>query len=414
MRKKVAVLTLGCKVNQYESDAIVAGLGSEYDVTENLEFADIYIINTCAVTNEAERKSRQAITKAVKLNPNCKIYVCGCASQNNPAQFKDKPNVVYVSGTADKLALCSLDEIEENKAVELSAPTAYEDTSVAATVRTRHFLKVQDGCNNFCSYCIIPLLRGRSRSRSLLSVLKEIEEVKERTKEIVLTGINLSSYGKDIGLSLKELIKAISKFDIRVRLGSLEVGVVDDELLAALKELPGFCEHFHLSLQSGDDEVLKAMNRRYTTAEYADKVALIRSYFPKAAITTDIIVGFPTETEEQFENTCRFVKEVKFADIHVFSFSKRENTAAAKLQQLDPKTIDERQKKLSAIKWELKKAYNSSFIGVPLKVLFEAKESSGYITGHSGNYITVYALDASPGEIKTVVPSKIFEDGLMA
>ncbi|MGN0795673.1 MAG: tRNA (N(6)-L-threonylcarbamoyladenosine(37)-C(2))-methylthiotransferase MtaB [Christensenellales bacterium] len=408
---KICVFTLGCKVNQYDSDAIVKGLKQKgYDVVEQLEYADVYIINTCAVTNEAERKSRQAVARATALNPDCKIFVCGCASQNDAEQFKSKNNVVYVSGTANKLALIDFEKIESSDCTCLSTATVFEETGTALSLRTRHYLKVQDGCNNFCNYCLVPYVRGRSRSRSLENVLEEMNEAVRSTKEIVLTGINLSAYGLDVGLSLTDLINAVRDYDVRIRLGSLEVNVVTEEFLLALKNLKRFCEHFHLSLQSGSDATLKAMNRHYTTTEYKNAVKLIRKYFPDAAITTDIIVGYPTETEEDFIESYEFAKEIAFADIHVFTYSPRDKTVAFKLKPLSGDILLDRQRRMSSLKQNLKNEYNSAFIGRPLEALFENR-ANGSMCGHSGNYITVYG-DGKAGELKTVVPKELYKDGL--
>lgn len=408
---KICVFTLGCKVNQYDSDAIVKGLKQKgYDVVEQLEYADVYVINTCAVTNEAERKSRQAVARATALNPDCKIFVCGCASQNDAEQFKSKNNVVYVSGTANKLALIDFEKLETADCGCLSTATVFEETGTALSLRTRHYLKVQDGCNNFCNYCLVPYVRGRSRSRSLENVLEEMNEAVKSTKEVVLTGINLSAYGLDLGLSLTDLINAVSDYDVRIRLGSLEVNVVSEEFLLALKNLKKFCEHFHLSLQSGADATLKAMNRHYTTTEYRKAVKLIRKYFPDAAITTDIIVGYPTETEEDFIESYEFAKEIAFADIHVFTYSPRDKTVAFKLKPLSGDILLDRQRRMSSLKQNLKNEYNSAFIGRPLEVLFENR-ANGSMCGHSGNYITVYG-DGKAGELKTVVPKELYKDGL--
>lgn len=413
---KVCVYTLGCKVNQYDSDSIIARLLKKYDVTDKMEKADVYVINTCAVTAEAERKSRQIMQRAKSLNPDAKILVIGCASQNNPKQFWDK-GADFVSGTANKIAICDFENLSGFKnsigCDEGCFPTAevFEESGVAASFKTRHFVKVQDGCDNFCNYCLVPYLRGKPRSRSLENILNEVAEVSKVAKEIVLTGINLSAYGKDINLDLASLLDALKPYDIRVRLGSLEVNVVDDRLLQAAKNLRGFCDHFHLSLQSGSDKVLKEMNRHYTSSEYLSAVEKIRSYFPDAAITTDLIVGYPTETEQDFFDSLEFAKKAAFADIHVFTFSPRKGTEAYKLKPLDPKVLAKRQSEASAIKRKLKDKYNSSFLGRPLEVLFES-ESNGYMSGHSKNYITVYSKGAKHNEIKTVTPDKLFSDGV--
>lgn len=413
---KVCVYTLGCKVNQYDSDSIIARLLKKYDVTDKMEKADVYVINTCAVTAEAERKSRQIMQRAKSLNPDAKILVIGCASQNNPKQFWDK-GADFVSGTANKIAICDFENLSGFKnsigCDEGCFPTAevFEESGVAASFKTRHFIKVQDGCDNFCNYCLVPYLRGKPRSRSLENILNEVAEVSKAAKEIVLTGINLSAYGKDINLDLASLLDALKPYDIRVRLGSLEVNVVDDRLLQAAKNLRGFCDHFHLSLQSGSDKVLKEMNRHYTSSEYLSAVEKIRSYFPDAAITTDLIVAYPTETEQDFFDSLEFAKKAAFADIHVFTFSPRKGTEAYKLKPLDPKVLAKRQSEASALKRKLKDKYNSSFLGRPLEVLFES-ESNGYMSGHSKNYITVYSKGVKHNEIKTVTPNKLFLDGV--
>ena len=413
---KVVVYTLGCKVNQYDSDSIIAGfLKKGYAVTDKMERADVYVINTCAVTAEAERKSRQIMQRAKSLNPDAKIFVVGCASQNNPKQFADK-GADCILGTANKIAVCDFDSLplkSNANECQYSLPTAkvFEETGVASTFKTRHFIKVQDGCDNFCNYCLVPYLRGKPRSRSLENILNEVSQVAKSAKEIVLTGINLSAYGSDINLDLALLLDALKPYDIRVRLGSLEVNVVDDRLLYAAKNLGGFCDHFHLSLQSGSDKVLREMNRHYTSSEYFSAVEKIRSYFPEAAITTDLIVGYPTETDKDFADSLEFADKVAFADMHVFTFSPRKGTEAYKLKPLDPKVLAKRQSEASALKRKLKDKYNSSFLGRPLEVLFES-ESNGYMSGHSKNYITVYSKGAKHNEIKTVTPDKLFSDGV--
>ncbi|MBO5776875.1 MAG: radical SAM protein, partial [Clostridia bacterium] len=261
-KKKIVVYTHGCKVNQYDSDAMLKILQSAFDVSDELEMAEHYIVNTCAVTAEAERKSRQTVTKILKINPDAKIYICGCASQRDAIQF-DRDGVVYVSGTDGKIALAKAlvsSEDLECKSSDFSISKEYEENEGVLSLRTRHYIKVQEGCNNFCSYCIIPYLRGRSRSRDIDSIKKELDEAVKVAKEIVLTGINLSAYGIEKGDSLAGLIAELKDYPVRFRLGSLEVGVVDRNLLDATKLLKDFCPHFHLSLQSGDDETLKKMN----------------------------------------------------------------------------------------------------------------------------------------------------------
>lgn len=401
---KIVVYNLGCKVNQYESDSIIRELKSRgHEVYDDFAEADAYILNTCAVTNEAERKSRQAIARAKKFNTSAKIIVCGCASENNAEQFSEKDGVTYISGVAGKAKIPDMMESVSVSVADL--PTVYEDDMAIDGIRTRAFLKVQDGCNNFCSYCIIPYLRGRSRSRSVSSVVREFDSLSRQVKEVVLTGINLSAYGNDIGLSLKDLLIALNEFDTRIRLGSLEVNVVDKEFLEALKNLKRFCPQFHLSLQSGDDSVLKDMNRHYTTAEYLEKVRLIREYFPDSAITTDLICGYPTESEESFNNTINFIREVNFADMHIFVYSPRKGTRAARLKQIPHEVAKERANNAIKIAEEMKANYLKSHIGSTLEVLVE----NGY--GYSMEYIKVYT-DGEDGEIKVIAPSEIYLDGM--
>ncbi len=419
---KISVFTLGCKVNQYDGDAMLAIFNEAgFEVAEGLEFADIYILNTCAVTAEAEKKSRQAVSRIIKVNPSAKIYVCGCASQNNFVQFA-KSGVVYISGTDKKTELArqivakyvnSSDMpqcVAEEKRFDIS--DKYEDNDGVYNLRTRHFIKVQDGCDNYCNYCIIPYLRGHSRSRSVESIIKELDDVRGSVKEIVVTGINLSAYGLDIGLSLAELLKKLAKYDdLRVRLGSLEVCVVNDVFLKATKKLKHFCPHFHLSLQSGDDSVLMAMNRHYDTEQYFQAVKLIRGYYPSASITTDIIVGYPTETEEMFENCMKFARKVGFSDIHVFSYSSRKGTVAGRMPVLPAEVVDDRQRRLSALKRELADNYLNKQIGMPQQVLFET-QCDGLWVGHTPNYVKVYSANGRHNEVRTIIPRRKYCDGL--
>ena len=408
---KTAVINIGCKVNQCECDSLMTGLiALGHEVSDELVYADNYIINTCAVTKEAERKSRQVIGKVKKINPNAAIYVIGCASEKNAEQFEIK-GVRYVSGTAKKDAV-----FEMLSGTHISPiPGAYESLPIGTNFRARAYVKVEDGCNNFCSYCVIPYLRGRCRSRAIEDVLAECRAAAETTDEIVLTGINLSAYGLDIGTSLAELIRRLSDLSARIRLGSLEVGVIDKEFLSALNETPNLCPHFHLSLQSGSNEVLSAMNRHYTAEEYAGKVDLLRTYFPTAAITTDIIVGFPTETEETFEETMRFARRIGFSNIHVFPYSRRAGTAAFPLGVLPDDVVDSRVKRLSKLRDELKRDYESAFVGADLEVVIETSDGI-YAEGYSENYIRVYIPDRdypSGKKIKVTIYGE-HADGLVA
>lgn len=380
---RVVVYNLGCKVNQYESDAIMLALSREgHEVSAELGFADAYILNTCAVTAEAERKSRQTIARCRRHNPNAKIIVCGCASQNSPEQFVDKPNVIYVSGTQGKGKIHAI--VNDTSDICHSECGVYEELGYATGQRTRAYVKVQDGCNNFCSYCLIPYLRGRCRSRELTKCVEECQRhVSEGIKEIVLTGINLSAYGIERKETLKDLVLALKDVDARLRFGSLEVNVIDDDFLNATKELKRFCPHFHLSLQSGCDRTLKAMNRHYTTSEYSYRVELIRKYYPHAGITTDLICGFPTETDADFDSTLSFIDEMKFSDMHIFGYSRREGTAACQYDILPKAVVHDRCMRAEEVAKRNKIAYEKSMLGTQVEVLCEDGE------GYSREYIKV-------------------------
>lgn len=407
---KAVVFTLGCKVNECESDSLIAGLTERgYEVSDKLVPADIYIVNTCAVTAEAEKKSRQTASRIKKLNPNAKIIFTGCAVEKNPKAFADKSDDYLVTGVFNKNKI--LDMLDRS-GVELSPPcTQFEDLAFVKTLRTRAYIKVQDGCNNFCSYCIIPYLRGRIRSRNPESILEEINAV--NPKEIVINGINLSEYNFN-GLTLTGLMQKLKDVDCRIRLGSLEVRVIDEQFLTALKGLKNFAPHFHLSLQSGSDTVLKSMNRHYTAYEYAEKVDLIRKYFPDAGITTDIIVGFPTETEKDFEDTIALVDRVNFSDIHPFPFSPRSGTVAFKMKDLPADVKKQRLNLLLEKKAQKKLDFAKSMVGKTLDFLFE-EQKDGYFEGYSENYLRLYVKDFIPdGKIKKVMVVAPFKDGATA
>lgn len=407
---KAVVFTLGCKVNECESDSLIAGLISRgYEVSDKLIPADLYIVNTCAVTAEAEKKSRQTAARIKKLNANAKIIFTGCAAQKNPKAFLDKSEDFLVTGVFNKNGILDmLDKFGE----QLSPPCVqFEELNTVKTLRTRAYIKVQDGCNNFCSYCIIPYLRGRTRSRNPESVINEIETL--CPTEVVINGINLSAYDYN-GVTLTGLMQMLSAVACRIRLGSLEVRVIDDKFLTALKNLKNFAPHFHLSLQSGSNAVLKSMNRHYTAAEYIEKVDLIRKYFPDAGITTDIIVGFPTETEENFKETLELVERVKFSDIHPFPFSPRSGTVAFKMKDLPASVKKERLNILLEKKAECKLAFANSMVGKTLDFLGE-EQKDGYFEGYAENYLRLYVRDFSPdGKIKKVSVIKPFKDGALA
>ena len=408
---KTAVINIGCKVNQCECDSLMTGLKQlGHEVSDELVFADNYIINTCAVTKEAERKSRQFVGKVKRINPKADVYVIGCASEKNAEQFSIK-GVKYVSGTAKKEAVLQM--ISGVHIADL--PDEYEQLPLGTNFRARAYVKIEDGCNNFCAYCIIPYLRGRCRSRSIESIREECLKLAQDTDEIVLTGINVSCYGPDIGTSLGALIIALSDLPARIRLSSLEANVIDEDFLQTLVKAGNVCPHFHLSLQSGSDTVLQSMHRRYTAEEYKQKVDLIRSYFPTAAITTDIIVGFPTETEELFEETLAFAEAIGFANIHVFPYSRRFGTEAYPLGALPDAVMADRVKRLTELRDRLKKAYESPFVGSDLEVVVETSDGV-FAEGYSENYIRVYIPDRdfTPGKKITVTIEGERADGLLA
>lgn len=396
---KVSIITLGCKQNKYESDCMARILReSGYEVTDKLEVADIYILNTCAVTSEGEKKSRQNIIKFKKLNKNAKIIVCGCASQNNLEQFKNK-DVFSVFGTEGKQNILDYINTSIHDRVELSKE--YDSPSMPDKFTTREYLKIQDGCNNFCSYCLIPYLRGRSRSRKLEDIIEEGKVLASRSKEIVLTGIDISSYSINGKRALPKLMEELDKLNVNIRLGSLEVNVITEELLEVLKNMKNFAPHFHLSLQSGDDNILKKMNRHYTTEEYYEKVCLIRKYFPLANLTTDVIVGFGGESEEEFYNTREFIKKVGFSFVHIFPYSKRLGTIAYKFDDLPLKVKKDRVDVLEVVNGQLKNEYLDKFIGKTSTMIVEEKKE--FYEGFSLEYIRCYV----DGEIQTNKQYKI-------
>lgn len=461
----ISVFTLGCKTNLYESGQIVSALNAAgHNAFHGLGAADVFVLNTCAITAEAEKKSRQLVARACKLNPDCKIVVVGCASEKNAGQFTKLPNVVLVKGVAGKtkvvdeiLALSQPTADADNADILQSAqkntyvcenslqsatdgsadgateaaqntqqttvadgvvvdietvPSAYEESTASTQEHTRAFVKVQDGCNNFCTYCIVPYLRGRSRSRHIADVVEEVRLA--NAAETVITGIDISQFGRDTGESLPQLFEALSDIDTRLRLGSLEAGIVTDEMLAALAK-SNFCPHFHLSLQSGCDATLKRMNRKYTTAQYAMAVDKIRKVFPAAAITTDVIVGFCGETDEEFAETVEFVKRIAFADVHVFPYSPRQGTVACRWQDTDPATKHARAEQLGQIKLQLKHNFALANCGTVQPVLVE-EIVDGMAVGYTPNYLRTYfeGTVCDIGRIVDVELSFPYKDGVSA
>lgn len=414
---KVCIITLGCKVNQYESDALANSLEKlGYEVSAKLENADFFIVNTCAVTNEAERKSRQTISKIKKLSPKAKIFVCGCASEHNAKKFEELEGVKFISGVSNKLKIIQYIEKSSRKKVEIDKiGEEYEDNLIAKKTKTRAYIKIQDGCNNFCSYCLIPYLRGRSRSRNIISIINEIDALKGDVKEIVLTGIDISTYKIDGKLALHELLKLLADYPFRIRLGSLEQATVSDDFLREAEEMSNLCPHFHLSLQSGSNTVLKRMNRHYSTKDFAKTVKQLRKVYRDPAITTDIIVGFPEETEKEFNETLKFAKKIGFSQIHIFPYSLREGTVASKMKQVDGKIKRLRVEKLEKLNEMLKEKYIKKCRRGYHSVLIEEKIDDFYV-GHSENYIKCYIASEKllPNTFVNVKIIKKFRDGAIA
>lgn len=407
---KAVVFTLGCKVNECESDSLISGLVDlGYEVSDKLVPADLYIVNTCAVTAEAEKKSRQMVSRIRKLSPKAKIIFTGCAVQKNPKQFEDKSNDFLITGVFNKNQILSM--LDKTGKFISTCSGEFEELLMTKSLRTRAYVKVQDGCNNFCSYCIIPYLRGRSRSRNPESVYNEI--VGLNAGEVVLNGINLSAYDYN-GVKLGGLMTMLKGLSCRIRLGSLEVNVIDREFLSILKGMKNFAPHFHLSLQSGSSRVLKKMNRHYTADEYLQKVNLIREFFPQAGITTDIIVGFPTEEEQDFLDTVELVKKVNFSDIHPFPFSARTGTVASKMTDLPKQVKKQRLDILLELKKECKEKFAKSLENQTLDFLYE-ETKDGYSQGYSQNYLRLYVKDFNGGtkltKVKVIRP---FLDGALA
>ena len=414
---KAVVYTLGCKVNDVESGSIIRGLEElGYEVSREMEPADLYIVNTCAVTAEAERKSRQTVGKAIKCNPNAKIIVCGCASEKSPTAFLEKGGIMYaVTGAQRKnqvLEIVKAGLEKDARGVTIEEEKSYEEMPLPECLKTRNFVKIQDGCNRFCSYCIIPYLRGRSRSRRMESAAAEI--LSSEAQETVVTGIDVSEYKDEAGHDLADLMLAVQDADTRIRLGSLEVSLITERFLNALKQVKHFAPQFHLSLQSGSDKVLKSMNRHYTRAEYLEKCRMIYEAFPNAAITTDIIVGFPTESEEDFEDSLRIVEEAGFAQVHAFPYSPREGTNAYKRYKELPFALKkERVERLIERAAEQKKTYMERFVGQVLEMVPE-NCFDGFTEGYSENYIRVYVEGEMEKRPTHVCVERLFKDGVLA
>ena len=402
---KAALHNLGCKVNAYETEAMQQILEEAgYEIVPFSEYADVYVINTCSVTNMADRKSRQMLHRAKKQNPDAIVVGAGCYVQTKEAQALVDESIDIVIGNNKKHELVPLLREYEASHRKMACVAdinhekqAYEELSLSRTAEhTRAFIKVQDGCNQFCTYCIIPFARGRVRSRELPDVLQEIRTLaKSGYREVVLTGIHLSSYGVDNGESLLHLIEAGHELEgiERIRLGSLEPRIVTDAFAKRLSELPKICPHFHLSLQSGCDTVLSRMNRRYDTAEYEAGCALLRRYFEHPAITTDVIVGFPGETDEEFETTERYLERIHFYEMHIFQYSRREGTKAAAMPDQVPEAVKkERSEKLLALGHRMSEEFRRYYLGRQVTALLEEEflyDGKRYYTGYTKEYVKV-------------------------
>ena len=406
--KKAALHNLGCKVNEYECECM-AHLLSEagYEIVPFTETADVYVINTCSVTQIADKKSRQMLSRAKSKNSDAIVVAAGCYVQTAADHLEGNNNVDIIISNNKKEELVRLiseyEKGQKEKAIsDIATDKRYEDMFLYHTMdHTRAFIKVQDGCNQFCSYCIIPYARGRSRSRSISSVVKEVTHLaSEGYKEVVITGIHLSSFGNDTGEKLLDLVMKVAQIQgiSRVRFGSFEPCIMDDEFISGLASIREVCPHFHLSLQSGSDTVLKRMNRAYTTEEYYNSVVLLRKYFKNPAITTDVICGFPGESDREFEETLDFVKRVGFYEMHVFKYSKRPGTRAERMpDQVKEELKHERSRRLIELGESLRQDYLKLFEGVKKEVLFEETDESGLVTGFTPEYIKVSA--PLPGDV---------------
>lgn len=399
--KTIAFCTLGCKVNQYETEAMTELFKQKgYTINSFDQKSDIYVINTCTVTATGDKKSRQMIRRAKSANSEAVIAVVGCYAQVAPEEVAKIEGVSLIVGTNQKREIVSLveeyiekqeqkhaiDDILKDKEYKEMWITSYEE-------RTRAFVKIEDGCNQFCSYCIIPFARGPVRSRPVENIRTEVENLAQNGfKEVVLTGINISSYGMDSHSSLADVIETVAEVDgiNRIRLGSIEPRVLSEEFIARISKIPKVCNHFHISLQSGCDETLKRMNRKYTTAQCFECIENLRRYFDNPAITADVIAGFPGETTEEFEATMNFLKTVKFSEAHIFAYSNRKGTKADTMSGQIPKSEKEsRSRQMIDLCAQTQREYMESCIGKTYPVLFEREAKKGIYEGHMTNYVRV-------------------------
>ena len=401
-KMRVAFCSLGCKVNQYETNAMAQKfIECGYDVVEFEDFADVYIVNTCTVTSIADRKSRQMLRRAKEHNSNSIVVACGCYAQVAAEEIKKIEEVDLIIGNNEKNEIVQIiEDFKKDKSeIECVSDVMYKEEYVefgptTYTEKTRAVIKVQDGCDRFCSYCLIPFARGHIRSRLIENVVDEVKKVvADGFKEVVITGIHVASYGRDLknGVTLIDLLEQINSVDglQRIRLSSIEPIIMTDDFIDRLSKLDKLCDHFHLSLQSGCTETLKRMNRRYTAEEFFDATERLRAKFPKAMLTTDVIVGFPGENDDEFEQTYAFLKKIKFYHMHVFKYSPRKGTKAAVMpNQVDSKVKEERSGRLIDLSNKDELEYNKSYIDKEVEVLFEEKDGE-YFKGHTKNYMMV-------------------------
>mgnify|MGYP004509735051 FL=1 len=382
-------------------------IDNNYEIVKFEEFADVYIINTCTVTNMSDRKSRQIIRRAKQINSNSILVATGCYAQTAQEELEKITDIDLIVGNTEKKDIVKIVEdykknrnLERVRMSDINKQKEFVDFgNVTYTEKTRAVIKVQDGCNNFCSYCIIPYAKGRVRSRKLENVIEEIKKIADKgIKEVVITGIHVASYGIDFdnNTRLIDLLEAIEKIEgiERIRLGSLEPNIITEEFVNRLKKITKMCDHFHLSLQSGCNETLKRMNRKYTAQSFRKEVELLRKTFPNVVLTTDVIVGFPGETEQEFKETYEYLKNIRFTKLHVFRYSPRKGTVAAKMKdQVDSKIKEERSHKLIKLSDKCEKEILDKYIGKKVKVLFEKQEGE-YIKGHTTNYLVVKIKDS--------------------
>ena len=419
--KTVAFYTLGCKVNQYETNAMIEMFIKEgYEIVDFESKSDIYIVNTCTVTNMSDRKSRQIIRRAKQINPDSILVVTGCYAQIPSKEIEKIDDIDLIIGNTEKKDIVKLVENLSGSKIDMTdinCEKEYTDFGTTTyTEKTRAVVKVQDGCNNFCSYCIIPYSRGRIRSRKINSIIDEVKCIANSgIKEVVITGIDISSYGIDFkneNIRLIDLLEKINKIDEikRIRLGSLEPNIITDEFIKRLKNVDKICKHFHLSLQSGCTETLKRMNRKYTTDEFEEVACKLRNVFPDVMLTTDIIVGFPGETDEEFDITYEYLKKIKFYKMHIFKYSQRKGTRAAVMpNQIDSKIKEERSKILLELSDKNEKEYLKKYIGKNVEVLFEQQEGK-YIKGHTENYLIVKTNNNNNNDYSNKIINTIITD----